>query len=286
MKKYPRVFIVVLNYNGAETIINCLKSVYQQQYSNYELVVVDNNSKDGSFELAKKYFSNAHFIKNEKNIGFAAGNNVGIRFALEKFADYIFLLNNDAIIDEKAILGLINEAEKNTGAGLLSPVIFDKNNHVWFAGGQIKWFSMKTTHLVKISSNKTYSTDYLSGCAMLIKKEVFKTAGLLDEKYFLYYEDADFCLRAKRNNFGCMVVPDTKVQHFEKSEQDQKNKVYWLVLSGLIFFKNNTPLVFSPWIGLYFILRRIKNWIDIKFNKNELAGIVRQAYRDYKNIAK
>jgi GT2 family glycosyltransferase len=286
MKKYPRAFIIVLNYNGAETIINCLKSIYQQQYPNYELVVVDNNSKDGSFELAKKYFSNAHFIQNDKNIGFAAGNNVGIRFAIEKFADYIFLLNNDAIIDENALSLLISVAENNSEAGILSPVIFDKNNRIWFAGGQIKWFFMRATHLLKASSNNPYVTDYLSGCAMLIKKEVFKKIGLLDEKYFLYYEDTDFCLRTRKNKFSCVVVPGSKVQHFETSESNRENKIYWLVLSGLIFFKNNTPLIFRPWIGLYFISRKIKNWIDVSLKKKESAKIVQRAYRDYKNLAK
>src|SRR4030042_2545873 len=100
MNKPPKVFIIVLNYNGKDTIKTCLDSVYKSDYPDFEIVVVDNASGDGSFEMAKNYFSRAHFILNEKNIGFAAGNNIAIRFALEKFADYIFFLNNDAAIEK------------------------------------------------------------------------------------------------------------------------------------------------------------------------------------------
>lgn len=287
MKKYPKVFVIVLNYNGKETIIECLKSIYRQDYPSYELVVSDNDSHDGSLELAKNYFSGAHFIKNEENIGFAAGNNVAIRFALEKFADYIFLLNNDATIEKDTLLKLVSLAEKDKKAGIISPVILNGSGNIWFAGGKIKWLAMKAAHFFRTNkTNGTYLTDYISGCAMLVKKDVFREIGLLDEKYFLYYEDADFCLRARKRDFKCLVVPSAKVTHLEKSEGNLENKTYWLVLSGLIFFKKNTPRLLKPWIGFYSFLRRMKNWLDVKFGKNKLAKVVQKAHKDYKKIGK
>lgn len=285
MNNFPKVFIIVLNYNGKDTIIECLKSVYQTDYPNYELVVTDNDSQDGSFELARNYFSGAHFIKNEKNIGFAAGNNVAIRFALERFADYIFLLNNDALIEKDILLKLVEAAEKDEKAGIASPVIFNGDNHIWFAGGKIKWLKMKATHLFDKLSDVPYETGYASGCAMLIKKEVFREIGLFDERYFLYYEDADFCLRARRKGFKSFVVPSARVIHYEKSENNLDNKIYWLVLSGLIFFKKNAPSIFRPWINFYLILRRIKNWLDVKIKKDNISKTVQKAYRDYKKIS-
>ena len=85
----PTIFVVVLNYNGKDTLAACLSSIYQSDYCHFEVVLVDNASNDGSFELAKNQFSRAHFIKNPTNLGFSRGNNIGIRFALEKFADYV-----------------------------------------------------------------------------------------------------------------------------------------------------------------------------------------------------
>jgi GT2 family glycosyltransferase len=263
-----------------------LDSVFFSDYPDNETVVVDNDSKDGSLELAKNLYPKFHFIKNEKNIGFSAGNNIGIRFALEKMADYVFLLNNDAILEKNTLSKLIETAEREK-AGIFSPLILDKDEDIWFAGGKIKWSSMKAVHENNLSNNKkSYPTEYISGCAMLIKKEVFKKTGLLSEDYFLYYEDADFCLRARENGFECRVVPEAKIKHLEKSELDLSNKIYWLVLSGLIFFKKHTPASYKLWTGPYLYLRKMKNIIDNMNNKNKYAAIIKKAFLDFKKWTK
>ena len=206
---FPKVFIIILNYNGKETIQNCLKSVFQMDYPNFEVIVVDNDSKDGSLEIARNLFSKAHFIKNQTNIGFARGNNVAIRFALEKMADYIFLINNDAAVEADALDKLVQAAEKEKNIGIFSPVIWS-GDKIWFSGGEIKWTRMKTDHQNKIPKKEISLCEYVTGCAMLIKKEVFKDTGLFDEDYFLYYEDADFCLRARKKGFRSAVVNPPK----------------------------------------------------------------------------
>lgn len=278
----PKIFIIILNYNGKDTIKQCLDSVFYSDYSNFEAVVVDNDSKDGSFELAKSLYSKFHFIKNTKNSGFSAGNNVGIRFALEKMADYIFLLNNDAVLEKDTLSKLIDASEKET-AGIFSPLIYDRENRVWFSGGEIRWFKMKAVHKNTLQEkNLPHKTDYVSGCAMLIKKEVFKKIGLFSKDYFLYYEDADFCARAKKNGIDCMVVPSSKMTHFEKSESDLSNKIYWLVISGLIFFEKNTPDTIRLFVRPYLHLRKVKNTLDNFNDKNRYAPIVKKAYNDFK----
>lgn len=271
-----------MNYNGKDTIKKCLDSVFSSSYPNFEVVVVDNDSKDGSLELAKNLFPKFHFIKNEKNIGFSAGNNIGIRFALEKMADYIFLLNNDALLEKDTLSKLVETAEKER-ASIFSPLIYDRNNKIWFSGGKIKWTQMRAIHKNNRPKNKEpYTVEYISGCAMLIKKEVFKKIGLFSEDYFLYYEDADFCVRAKKEGFKCKIIPSAKVKHFEKSELDLFNKIYWLVLSGLIFFKKNSPAATKLWLRSYLYLRKTKNIID-NFNKDKkYAPIVKKAYNDFK----
>lgn len=282
----PKIFIIILNYNGKDLIKNCLESVFHSDYCNFEAVVVDNDSKDGSFEIAKKAFPRFHFIKNEKNVGFSSGNNIGIRFALEKMTDYIFLLNNDALLEKDTLTKLVEKAESEN-IGISGPLVYNQKGKIWFSGGKIKWFSMRTIHENKLPEiHGPYNTDYVSGCAMLIKKEVFKKTGLFSEDYFLYYEDADFCLRAQKNGFKCMVTPNTKVTHLEKSELELSNKIYWLVVSGLIFFKKNTPSRYKLWINSYKYLRRIKNLIDNLSDKKKYAAIVKKAYNDYRQWEK
>jgi len=279
--KIPKVFFIVLNFNGGDFLKKCLGSVYQSSYTNYEVIVIDNNSIDGSFESAKELFPRAHFIKNERNIGFGAGNNIGIRFALEKMADYIFLLNNDATIETNSLERLIRTAEADEKMGILSPIIYDRNGKVWFAGGEINWLAMKATHVFKILSDVPYETQYVSGCAMFIKKNVFREAGLFDEIFFLYYEDTDLSSRARKKGLKIKMIPSAKVYHLEKSEHDRKGKIYWLVISGIIFFKKNAPIFLQPWISFYLFLRKLKNRIDIMRGKNNLALTVQKAYKDY-----
>ena len=271
---YPKVFIVILNYNGKAVLKNTLESVYKLNYPNYEVVVVDNNSVDGSFEEARISFGKFNFIKNNQNVGFAAGNNVAIKWALEKMADYILLLNNDALIEKDALTNLIKAAQKNDKIGILSPVIYKGNSsQIWFSGGKIDWLRMRTEHLDNIKE-----TQYITGCAMLIKKDVFKKIGLLDETFFLYYEDADFSFRAAKNGFKLKIVSEAKVFHFEKSSESL-NKIYYLVRSGIIFFRKNSNFLFRIYIEFYLAMRKVKNKYDIKNNIDvEKAFLVKRAY--------
>jgi len=283
LQTFPKIFIIILNHNGVEVIKKCLASVFKVDYPNFEVVVVDNSSQDGSFEAAKINFSKANFIQNEANLGFSAGNNVGIRFALERMADYVLLLNNDTEVEKDFLTRLVNVAEADKKIGITSPVIFNGHSRqIWFSGGRIKWLRMKTEHEKKTSAEDSYETKLATGCAMLVRAAVFKEVGLLDEDFFLYWEDTDFSVRVRRSGFKIKVVSGAWVYHFEKSEQNLKQKTYWLVISGLIFFKKNTSSTLKPWIVGYVILRRIKNWADVVFERNELAPIVQKAYQDFK----
>lgn len=281
---FPKIFVIVLNFNGKSTLNDCLSSVFKSDYPNFEIVVVDNNSKDGSLEKAKLNFSRSHFIKNSDNIGFSKGNNVGIRYALEKFADYVFLLNNDATIEKNTLSLLEATARRHPAAGIVSPIILtgDKK-HIWFAGGKILWDKMRAIHLTENTSKLPYSSEYLSGCAMLIKKAVFKKIGLFDERFFLYYEDADLSVRAKKAGFNLLIDPSSHIQHFEQSSANS-SKNYWLVLSGLLFFKTHATWQLKIWFFIYVLLRKIKNFYKVHFLRDSGARSVRRAYIDFKKI--
>lgn len=284
--RYPKIFIIVLNYNGAQVIGACLNSVFRINYPNFEVVVVDNASSDGSLEMARRQFSRCHFIKNEENLGFSAGNNLGIRFALERMAGGILLLNSDTVVRENFLSKLVDVAESEPLVGILNPVILDSQDKIWFSGGRINWWKMGTTHICHIKSTLPYETELLTGCAMYIKSSVFKKIGLLDEDFFLYWEDTDFSVRAKRAGYALMIVPEAKIVHLEKSEERKRDKIYWLVISGLIFFQKNSGRFFKLWTKLYFWLRKRKNKKDLKKGKNELALAVKKAYDDFEKYAR
>lgn len=283
----PKVFAIVLNYNGKDVLLSCLDSLYKSDYSNLEVIVTDNNSKDGSLEEAREKFPRFHFIKNSENLGFAAGNNVAIRFALEKMADYVFLLNNDATVEPDTISKLIQVSQKEPSVGILSPVILSSDkSRVWFAGGTILWSKMRANHILKVLSSDPYETDYLSGCAILVRKDVFKKIGLLDETFFLYYEDTDFSHQAKMAGFKIKIAPSAIVYHAEKSEHANPAKLYWLVLSGIIFFKKNSRGLRGLWISFYLALRKLKNRLTIKINPDPETLEVYRAYEDYRKFLK
>lgn len=288
MKNIPndsKVFIIVLNYNGGEFTRNCLKSLEKVDYANLEILVVDNGSKDDSVAMVKNNFPKVVVLENKENSGFAGGNNIGIKHALENKADYVLLLNQDTEVEPDFLKKLIEVACKNNEIGLLSPLIFWKRTpQIWFSRGKINWFNMKSYHEKIFRKGKPFESEFLTGCSLLIKKEVLEKIGLLDDKFFLYWEDADFSMRARRAGFKNLVVPDSIIYHFETSQEMNKNKIYWLVLSGLIFFKKNTPWFFRPWLYFFIKLRKTKNWLDRKFKGGELVNSVYKAYEDFKNV--
>lgn len=288
MKKSPKVFIVVLNYNGQDCLKRCLSSVFKTDYENFEVIVVDNGSVDGSLEMARQHFSRAIFIKNEVNLGFASGVNVGIRFALERMADYVVLLNYDTVVDANFLTKLIEAGQTKPKVGILSPLIFTgQNKEVWFAGGKIVWPKMRTKHFFSVSQNTPYVTSFISGCAMTIKAEVFEKVGLFDEDYFLYWEDADFSFRARKKGFELLMVPESWVYHFEKSEEQKPNKIYWLVFSGLLFFQKHASWWAWPYFNIYNGLRRIKNRLKIRKQPDDLLlKSVNKAFQDFYHARK
>lgn len=278
-----KVAVVVLNYRGKNCLKDCLASLENLDFLEKEIIVVDNASRDGSLEEAERLFPHFVFVRHEENVGFAKGMNAGIRRALANGADYVWLFNNDAEADEKSLKFLVNVAEKNPQAGLLSPVVTGKDGkRTWFAEGRINPARMRTEHAPanpRKLSEECYESEYLSGCALLVRKEVIKKIGFLDEDFFLYYEDADYSLRARQAGFTLLVVPAARVRHNEQSTESYQ-KVYHLVYSGLVFFGKHATMVSRPYFWLYVTIRRIKNALDRLLGR-PAAFLVSQAYKDY-----
>ena len=231
-----KIYIVILNYNGEKDTKECLDSLLTINKKGFSVntLLVDNNS-DKKISIEEKDYKdlNLEIINNSKNLGFSGGNNVGIRKALKGGADYVLLLNNDTLVEQDFLLKLFSFSEENKKVGIAVPKIYfakgyefhkdrykkeDLGKVIWYAGGIIDWRNIIGHHIgvdeVDNGRDDNVSeTDFASGCCMIIRKEVFEKIGFLDERYFLYYEDSDYSIRAKKAGFNIYFVPTAVIWH-------------------------------------------------------------------------
>lgn len=212
------VAIIILNWNGKEDTLECLESVFRLDYPNFEVIVVDNGSSDGSVEAVRDAYPQATLIENGANLGFSGGNNVGIRYALERGAEYVWLLNNDTTVEPDSLRSLVACAEAHPKVGMLSPVIYyyDEPEAVWFAGGVIDWRTGRTNHLCVPGAFSAADSEerYICGCAILIKRKTIERIGVLDERFSpAFYEDTDWSVRCVEKGFQLAIAKDAKIFH-------------------------------------------------------------------------
>ena len=322
--KNPKVAIIILNWNGWKDTIESLESIFLIEYPNYNVVLVDNNSSDDSikkiidytkgdlkvkssffeyslekkpikYTLLKEIEITNHstnnedvpltIIKTETNHGFAEGNNIGIRYGLNKLnPDYFLLLNNDTVVDKYFLNSLVIEGENNKKIGLLGPKIYyyDNPNIIWCIGGKIDW---KLARGLNVGTNECdngqyddvikENFDYISGSALMIKKKVIEEVGLLDKRFFLYFEETDLALRASLKGYKNLFVPDAKIWHkVSKSGGGIKNEIglYYITRNRWLFMKKwakiNDFLIFIPIQILMAIFVPI--FLSIHYNEKKL----------------
>lgn len=246
----PQVFIIVLNWNGWDDTKECLLSLRELTYSNYKIVLVDNGSSDRSIELARIEFPEVKLIENGSNLGFAAGNNVAIQYALDHKADYIMLLNNDTIVDASFLEPLLSAFRDDQKVGFASPKIYYYNqpNVIWFFEGAIDWKIGWAYHKNPNQEDnlglyqKTVETPVITGCCMLVAREVFEKIGLLDPRFFLIYEDSDWSWRATSAGYKGVSVAESHIWHKVSASfrRDMPVKgIFYFVRNNLFFIKKH-----------------------------------------------
>lgn len=213
-----QVAILILNYNGKEDTLECLKSLQKITVSS-EIIVVDNHSHDGSVKAIRAAFPHVTLIESKENLGFAGGNNLGFSYIFQTQAEYIFLLNNDTTVDLKLLEEFIKAAKKNPKAGIFGakivnyshPEIVDHCGGFWNQN-RAEFFS---SHKGKLSKDitKPEIVDYVCGCALFMKREVLEALKGFEPKFFLLWEESDFCSRAKKEGFQVHTVPTAIVYH-------------------------------------------------------------------------
>lgn len=230
-----KVAIIILNYNGKEPTLDCLESISRLRIINFSLktIVVDNASTDDSVTVIKQAYPYVDLLVNHTNLGFASGNNVGIRYALKMKSDFLLILNNDTVVEQNLICNLLKTAKQKPIGGIFGPKIYfypgyethkqrytadDLGKVIWYAGGKIDWANVLATHrgVDEVDTGQyeeLAKTAYISGCSMFIRSAVFDKCGLFDSKFYLYYEDFDLCQKASKAGFDLYYVPMAIVWH-------------------------------------------------------------------------
>ncbi len=214
----PRVAIILVSYKGREDTLECLRSLEQLTYPARDVIVVDQNSGDGTPEAVRESFPWAHVIENPVNNGFAGGNNVGMKAALERGVDYLFLLNNDTTVEPGLLEPLVELAESDARIGVVGPkmLYYGEPDTIWAAGGAINWRG----HSVLLGEGtkdapggEPRPVDFVVGCGLMVKRKVVEQVGLLDERYFIYYEETDLCARIRKAGFQVLYQPNARLWH-------------------------------------------------------------------------
>lgn len=227
------IAIVIVNWNGAKDTIACLTSIAAMKKNDADLtvIVVDNGSKDDSVKRIGKAHPWVTILSLDENRGFAGGNNVGITYAMHHGSEYIWLLNNDTVVDADALS--VVDAFADSTVGIAGSKIYfapgreyhkdrykqsERGRVIWYAGGIIDWSTMLASHLgVDEVDHGQYDrsgeTPFVTGCSLMMRRSVVDAIGLLDERLYLYLEDLDFCLRAKRAGYRLVYYPASLLWH-------------------------------------------------------------------------
>jgi GT2 family glycosyltransferase len=245
---YPMVVVVVLNWNGLNETRSCLDALGKVTYPKVKVVVVDNGSTDGSVDVLQAEYPQVMLLPLSENVGFAGGNNHGLCHALRQGADYVLLLNNDARIAPDAVDVLVQAAQMDRQNGILGAIIYrdDDSQHIESAGGWLNLYTGRFRHFETLPANQLYpyEVDIVSGCAMMIRREVMEEVGLLNECYFAYFEDAEWCMRVHRAGYRVVAVPGAQVWHRGSAASGGSNaplRIYYSVRNHLLMVNTQAP---------------------------------------------
>jgi GT2 family glycosyltransferase len=243
----PRVAIIVLNWNGRDDTLDCLASLDRLDYPAYEVVVVDNGSSDDSVAAIRAPYPQVTLIETGDNLGYVGGNNVGLEHAKAIGADYALLLNNDTEVAPNFLSLLVEVAEENPTVGIVGPMIyyFERPDVIWSAGGGIDW-GQGDTWMIGLNEEdrgqfgkSPRPVDFVTGCALLVKMSLVQQVGLLDPRFFAYYEESEWCVRAAHSGFRILHAPQAKIWHkISVNAREASPQVhYYMTRNRLLFLK-------------------------------------------------
>ena len=289
----PSIAVILVNWKKYNLTSNCIDSLNKSNYKNFKIILVDNEYSEKSLIDLRNKHKELIVFKEKNNLGFAGGSNIGIRYALENDYDYIMLLNNDTEVKENFILPLVERIEKDHSLGAVQPLILNFSNKsiIWNAGGKLnKFLGLTSTRLNnnKLNSSIVFDdyTDWISGCCILIKSEILTKVGLLDEKFFNYYEDVDWSLRMRNLGYDLGFVKESIIYHHGSSSSKNKktkegvisSKIHYFNIRNHILLLKKHKNLFNFFGIVFFQIIKTTSYIFyflIKFRFNKLTMVLK-----------
>lgn len=224
----PTVYAVILNWHGAQATIECLEAFSQLEYANKHVIVVDNGSTDGSPQAIAEAWPEVEILQTGRNLGYGGGNNAGIRAALAAGADFVWIVNNDTVFSPDVLTELVLAAQRNPSAGLITPKILYRNRPglIECAGGSFNPWWAKVTRfgaeeVDKGQHDQEKNVSFASGCSLLIRRQLLEAIDSFDERYFMYWEDVDYSVRAADAGWELLYAPRAVVFHTSGGSSDE-----------------------------------------------------------------
>jgi hypothetical protein len=264
----PRVTTLILNTNRREDTLACLVSLTASTYKNNEIILLDNGSIDGSVEAVQERFPAVKVHRLKENLGYAGNNNVGIETAMNGGADWLFVLNEDTVVDRDCVARLVAAGESDPTIGIVGPTVYhhDEPNVIQSAGGTIGRY-WESLHLGKNEPDlgrilEPRPVDWISGCGIMVRRQVVEDVGAIDERYFYYWEETEWCIRAGRAGWRILHVPTAKLWHkgVQRDYRPPASVTYYATRNRLLTLaKHHAPL--GAWIGAGTqIIRTLASW--------------------------
>jgi len=250
--EHPKISVIIVNFNCAKSIIDCLDSLMKTGYPNFKIIIVDNASRSDDFNELLKIEKFVKILKNNVNLGYAIANNIGIKYAIENYTpDFILILNPDTIVSPNFITSLYNALTSDEKNGIAAPIqcYLDQRDLIYSAGGLIFWylgqhFMIWNRTPLKRFKNIPYKVHFVSGACMLIKCAILNKVQF-PEEYFLQWEDVDFCTQVRQIGYDIVIVPSSIIWHkiglTIRIEDRKYSMIYRGIKNRFIFFLKYTP---------------------------------------------
>jgi len=265
MTDTPELAVILVNYNNEEDTISCLESINNQTFDKFITIVVDNGSEPRSYDAVRSRFDFPIYLRNDANQGFTGGNNRGIEYALDRDVEWILLLNNDTELAPDFLGNFLDAAnDLPNGIGVVGPTIHTYgSDEIWSAGGTINRLTATTGSLHEAGrpTERWTEVDLVAGAALLARAGVFETVGLLDEEFFIYYEETEFCARVRRANWRVAYVPVDGVYHKETTTYSHDTfSEYYLTRNRFLYQQKTAPTHVRVFFYLYYLIR----WVFVQ----------------------
>lgn len=300
---HPKVAVILLNWNSFDHSSNCIQSLQLCDYPNFEIILVDNGSIDGSGNLLKAKFPEIILIASPTNEGFAAGNNRGFSYAIENQFTYAMMLNNDVFVEPDFISKLIQYMETHPDTGAIQPKIFFNHDRkkIWNGGSYfLSWlgwtYSKRYMRRAGVLQSQFQQVDWITGCAFLTKTSILKEVGLLKEAFFIYYEDVDLSFRIRSKGYELIYHPDSIIYHIAGSSNKAKVKGKEGFSSPFVHYLNSRNHIWflkmwtkwyqwpSTLIILFLYYLSIMFYFAFRWRINKLKSLLRGIFDGMKGI--